>query len=190
MVELCSWRGVEGRGRGRCNSWRILFWSTGQEDLTVKDFWLIVPLSLSCPCREWSNLGNIWMSLLSSFCSSQTTCATVPRRYQLPVGHSCPSIQVDGWLWLVKSVALSPGLWRVAGIWAGSRRVHPSHEVSLNWSKEDWDRYYVDVLLSTSSETRLARGVWQMESDNRHQDCPLYWCCWFCSPLKTAIRKP
>lgn len=72
---------------------------------------LFAPLRLSCPWGEWSILGNIW---LSSFCLSQATSATAPWQHRLPLGNSCPPIQVDGWLWWVKSPSLSPGPWRRA----------------------------------------------------------------------------
>lgn len=48
--------------------------------------------------------------------------------------------------------------------WTGSRQAHPSHVVSLSWAKADWGEHHVAVLVSTSSETRLARGIWQTGS--------------------------
>lgn len=130
----------------------------------MKDFWLIVPLSLSCPCREWSNLGSIWLSLLSSFCSSQTTCAMVLRWHQLPVGHSCPSIQVDGWLWLVKSVALSPGLWRVAviGLAVGESILH------MRSASIDLKRTEITIMLMYWS-VHHQKADWQEVSSRQSQ---------------------
>lgn len=92
------------------------------------------------------------------------------------------SIHPGGWVSLISQI-FDTVTWPVerGSNWAGNRQTHPSRVVSPSGSKEDWDEYYVDALVSTSSEPRLARG------DNRHQSCPLYRCWYWCSRLKKTM---
>lgn len=57
-------------------------------------------------------------------------------------GCNCPTIQVDEWFWLVKSVALSPGLLVSGSNWHGSRQTRLSHVVGHDWPEEDGGRQY------------------------------------------------
>lgn len=99
-----------------------------------------------CPWRERGILGvvehdwssNVWLYICCPTpLHSRTIYGYGTTLAPTACGCCCPSIQVDGWLWLVKSVALSPGLLMSGSNWHGSRQARLSHAVGHDWPEDE-----------------------------------------------------
>lgn len=105
--------------------------------------------------QQYLTIFAVFLSLITEYVCYGTTAGPTAR-------GSLMSIHPGGWIALISQICGTvTGPVESGSNWTGSRQGHPSHVVSLSWSKGDWGEYCGNVLVIASSEIGLARGVWQ-----------------------------